>query len=100
MPTNDPGFLKKLLATFQEEGEEHIAAISAGLVELEQAPSQNRRMQIVETVFREAHSLKGAARAVNLVKVEGICQSLETFFADIKTHDNPLSPELFDRLHQ
>ena len=30
----------------------------------------------MEKVFREAHSLKGAARAVNLKEIETICQSL------------------------
>jgi two-component system, chemotaxis family, sensor kinase CheA len=56
-------------------------------------------MEMVETVFREAHSLKGAARAVNLVKIEGVCQSLEALFAQLKAHKTALCPELFDQLH-
>ena len=54
----------------------------------------------METVFREAHSLKGAARAVNLVQVESACQSLESLFAQLKSREVTLSAELFDRLHQ
>ncbi len=100
MAGKDEELLKKLLATFKIEAEEHINAISSGLVELEKVPSPERRMEIIETVFREAHSLKGAARAVNLIKVESICQSLETVFSGLKAPGAPLPPELFDRLHQ
>jgi two-component system, chemotaxis family, sensor kinase CheA len=96
----DKDLLKKLLATFAIEAEEHLAAISSGLVELETATSPERQMEIVEKVFREAHSLKGAARAVNLVEVESACQSLENMFAKLKAKEATLSPELFDHLHQ
>lgn len=96
---NDPEFLKALLETFKIEAEEHIAAIGSGLVALENASTLNRRMEVIEKIFREAHSLKGAARAVNLGKLEGLCQSLESAFAGIKNQDTALSPELFDRLH-
>src|SRR5690349_4274652 len=99
MASTDLDFLKKLLTTFRIEGQEHIGAISSGLVELEKVPSNESRRDIVETIFREAHSLKGAARAVNLGKVEAICQSLETAFAEIKSQKTALSAELFDRLH-
>src|SRR5262245_49967632 len=100
MPSTDLEFFNKLLATFRIEAQEHIAAISSGLVGLEQSPSDESRKEIVETIFREAHSLKGAARAVNLSAVESICQSLETAFAEIKAKRTPLSAELFDKLHR
>jgi Hpt domain len=53
--------------------EEHVTAISSGLVEVERASSPEQQLEIIESVFREAHSLKGAARAVNLVKIEATC---------------------------
>src|SRR5271155_3600098 len=99
MGPKDKELLKRLLATFRVEAEEHVAAISSGLVELERASSPERQMEMVETVFREAHSLKGAARAVNLVKIEGACQSLEALFAQLKAQKTALCPELFDQLH-
>jgi two-component system chemotaxis sensor kinase CheA len=100
MGSRDKELLKRLLATFRVEAEEHVTAISSGLVELEKASSLEQRMEKVESVFREAHSLKGAARAVNLVKIEGTCQSLESLFAQLKAQEIALSPELFDQLHQ
>ncbi|HUY14646.1 MAG TPA: response regulator [Terriglobia bacterium] len=100
MAAKDEEFLKKLLVTFSVEAEEHINAISAGLVELEKVSSRERQMEIIEIVFREAHSLKGAARAVKMAKVEAICQTLETIFSGLKAQEVALSPDLFDRLHQ
>jgi len=96
----DDDFLKKLLATFRVEAEEHIAAMSSGLIELEKTPEAEKQMEIIETIFREAHSFKGAARAVNMTEIEAICQSLESVFAALKRKDIVLSPELFDVLHE
>lgn len=93
-------FLKRLLATFKVEAEEHINAMSSGLIEMEKASEAERQMEIIETVFREAHSLKGAARAVSMTEIEAICQSLESVFDALKRKDIVLSPELFDVLHE
>ncbi|MBI2311394.1 MAG: response regulator [Betaproteobacteria bacterium] len=92
-------FLKKLLATFAVEAEEHLAAIAAGLLELEKAPEGERRKSLIETVFREAHSLKGAARAVNLTAIEALCQQAESVFVAMKRGELAPSPPLFDVLH-
>lgn len=99
MAKKDDEFLKKLLATFRVEADEHLRAMSSGLLELEKAPADARRAELVETIFREAHSLKGAARAVNLADIESVCQSLESVFARMKG-GAPASPPLFDLLHQ
>ena len=101
MPGVDAEFLKKLLATFRQEAEEHISVLSTGLVELEGAVSPERRKEIIETVFREAHSLKGAARSVNLRGVEAIFADLsrDAIRGRQKQERTLLSPSLFDRLH-
>ncbi len=100
MDAKDQELLTRLLATFKVEAQEHIDAMSTGLVELEKTSTTERQMEVIEAVFREAHSLKGAARAVNLTKVETICQSLESVFSKLKTRALTLSPELFDSLHE
>ena len=93
-------FLKRLLGTFKIEAAEHVAAITSGLVELEKSKDPRRRAELVETVFREAHSLKGAARTVNSSTVETVCQSLETVFSVLKTKQIELKCDLFDLLHK
>jgi two-component system chemotaxis sensor kinase CheA len=99
MAKQDDEFLRRLLSTFKDEAEEHLRAISSGLLELEKSPQAEKQQAIVEKVFREAHSLKGAARAVNLKEVETLCQSLENVFARLKRGDAVLRPALFDALH-
>ena len=100
MDKRSTDFLKRLLATFQGEADEHVKALSSGLIELEKAPAADQQRAIVEAVFREAHSLKGAARAVNVAEIETICQSLETVFSALKGKQLTLSPALFDLLHR
>jgi two-component system chemotaxis sensor kinase CheA len=96
----DSDFMKRLLAIFKVEAQEHITAMSSGLIELEKTSETEKQMEIIETVFREAHSLKGAARSVNIAEIETVCQSLESVFASLKRKDIALSSELFNILHE
>lgn len=100
MNEKDKEFLKRLLATFRIEAEEHIRALSSGLIEMEKTSIPERQAEIIEIVFREAHSLKGAARSVNMQEIETVCQSLESIFAALKRKDIVLSSDLFDILHK
>ena len=100
MVKQNDDFLKRLLATFRVEADEHLQTMSAGLIELENNPAEVRYAEIVETVFREAHSLKGAARAVNLREIESVCQSLESVFAALKGKQLAVSPPLFDLMQE
>ncbi|MDP4029213.1 MAG: response regulator [Gallionella sp.] len=100
MAKQDDAFLKKLLATFRVEADEHLKAMSAGLIELEKNPPAGQYAEIVESVFREAHSLKGAARAVNLKEIESVCQPLESVLAALKGKQLTASPPLLDLLYQ
>ncbi len=100
MGTKDEEFLEQLRATFKVEAGEHVQAIQAGLLELEKTPAPEARRSIVETVFRAAHSLKGAARAADFSSIEAHCQSLEGVFASWKRQENSPSPEVFDTLHR
>ena len=92
-------FQQKLLATFQAEAGESLRMLASGLLALEKAPLVGERLAIIESVYREAHNLKGAARAVNLTAIESLCQSLESVFAGLKRQEIKLSPGLFDTLH-
>jgi two-component system chemotaxis sensor kinase CheA len=93
-------FLKRLKATFKIEAEEQIKAISSGLLALEKSPAAEKQKQILDGIYRQAHSLKGAARAVDLTAVEILCQSLESIFKDFKYKGIPSSPQLFDILQR
>jgi two-component system chemotaxis sensor kinase CheA len=100
MENRNDEFLKRLRATFRIEAEEHVRAISAGLIELEKTSGPERRAQIVETIFRETHSLKGAARSVSLNDIESICQPMESMFAAVKRQEIDLTRPMYDLFHQ
>lgn len=91
--------LQRLRDTFRVEAQEHVQAMASGLVELERggaAPASGT----LDGVFRAAHSLKGAARAVNIAPIESLCQSLESVFAALKRDALAPSAALFDVLHR
>ncbi|MCF6149160.1 MAG: hybrid sensor histidine kinase/response regulator [Candidatus Kuenenia sp.] len=92
-------FQKRLLATFKIEAEEHVKEMSADLLKMEENPPIHEQNQIIEKIFREAHSLKGAARAVNLLDIEKICHALETVFDSVKHKGFKLSEGKYDILH-
>ena len=92
----DTEFRRRLISTFKAEAQEHISTIMAGVIELERMPPVEVQMEIVETVFREAHSLKGAARAVGIPEIESLCQALEGVFSQWKMRRINQSRDLFD----
>src|SRR5882757_3882327 len=99
MTAAEEEFLRSLRATFKVEAAEHLQEIGAGLLELEKAAAPERQQQLIETVFRAAHSLKGAARAVDFAEIESLCQSLETLFAAWKRSESLPTQEALDEAH-
>ena len=100
MDKKDNNILKKLRAAFRIEAEERLNSMSASLIELEKSPSPEAYLEIAETVFREAHSLKGAARSAGMGGIDKIFQSLESVFAALKRRKIELTSENFDFLHK
>jgi two-component system chemotaxis sensor kinase CheA len=99
MNEKDIEFAKHLRATFQVEAQEHVRAISAGILELEKKSQPEALQLVIENIFREAHTLKGAARVVNLKAIESVCQALESVFSALKHREILLSPELCVLFH-
>jgi two-component system chemotaxis sensor kinase CheA len=80
MPGKDD-FLRELRATFRIEAAEHLQAMAEGLDRLAASSDAQARGPLIETIFRAAHSLKGAARAADFSEIENLCQSLESLFS-------------------
>ena len=100
MNVQDAEFFKELLSMFRMETEEHIQTIKSGLQQLEKEPVSEKKAEILEVVFRAAHSLKGAARTVGLVDIEPVGLSLEGLFSSMRQKDILLSEELFSMLYE
>jgi two-component system chemotaxis sensor kinase CheA len=74
---------QKLLATFQIEHRDHVEQIRSLLSVVGKTSGQPPGAEL-EEAFRRAHSLKGAARAVDLRPVEGLAHRLETLFSRVR----------------
>jgi two-component system chemotaxis sensor kinase CheA len=92
-------FIKQLQAAFKSEAAERLEVMGAGLVALEKQAGTDQQKAILESIFREAHSLKGASRAADYREIETLCQSIETVFDKIRRGILAARRELFDRLH-
>ncbi len=99
MDKKDEEFLKRLLSTFRIEAEEHLNVIASGLIGIEKGGPE-KQDEIIETIYRESHSLKGAARSVNLGDIVAICQSVESLFSALKRKEVLPSPHVLDLLHE
>ncbi len=93
-------FLKQLLQAFRSETEERLASMSSHLLDLEQAATPANRAPALEVVYREAHSLKGAARAVGLTGIEQACQAMESLLSDLQKERYSARPAHFDLFHE
>jgi len=100
MSKDQDDFLKELLNDFKIEGAEHLQAMVNGLLKLEKDINSPEKKAVVETVFREMHSMKGASRAVNLMQIERLCMNLESVFHEIKNENLHLTKEMFDVFFQ
>ena len=100
MSANEDDFLQQLRATFRVEADEHLQAIAIGLLALEKSPAAEAQPEIVATVFRAAHSLKGAARAVDFLDIESSCQTLEDRFLTWKREGGVPTAAEGDEAHQ
>lgn len=93
-------FQERLLEIFKVEAREHLAAMSSLLLKLESPEGAGLRREYLEALFREAHSLKGAARAADFSEIETVCQAMEGLMSRLKGEELELSSALFDLLHR
>ncbi len=73
----------RLLAAFASESREHLGRMRTLAVELESTDFRDRPR--LDEIFRRAHSLKGAARAVGLPGVQAVAHALEDLFDRIRS---------------
>lgn len=86
-------FHQKLLATFQIEHRDHVEQIRSLLAMIESTGAAAAGPEM-EEVFRRAHSLKGAARAVDLRPIEGLAHRLETLFSRVRKGEFVLTKDV------
>ena len=96
----DKEFWIRLRETFKIEAKEHLQCISLNLVEMEKEGLDAPNKSLIDVIFRETHSLKGAARAVNMSEIELMCQTVESVFSDMSKDRIDVLPDLYDVLQR
>lgn len=91
---------KQLVETFKAEQTEHVQRLNQGLLNLEKAVDPEARQQSLNDIFREAHSLKGAARAFGVSSIENLGHVLEDVLLAAREGRLALAAEHFDLLYQ
>jgi len=93
MPTwaDDP----ELLATFRAEVEERLASLQSGLLQLEAHTSPR---QVITSLFRDAHTVKGSARMLGLEGVLHVSHGIEDLLGALRDGRFPVRRDLVDLL--
>jgi len=87
--------LEEILNIFREESEEHIQKINQNLLKLETNPRNNN---IITELFREAHSIKGAARMIGLNDIQTLAHKLEDIFGYAREDNLVINAQIIDIL--
>jgi two-component system, chemotaxis family, sensor kinase CheA len=93
---NKTALIESLMSTFVEEVAEHVRSFNADLLALESGPGDPA--SLLRSLFRTAHNLKGASRAVDVGLIETACHGLEEILARARDGERALDPEDFEIL--
>ena len=87
--------LSRFEATFFEEAGEHVAAMEQALLALETSPDDS---ELVNSVFRAAHSIKGGAGMFGFEALAGFTHVLESLLDRLRQGRDRLTPRAADVL--
>ncbi len=80
---------------FIEEAKGHLERIASGLLQLETSPDDHFT---IDGIFREAHTMKGAAGMVGMMRVSRLAHRLEDLLVELRAGTRRSTPELTDAM--
>ena len=86
---------KEMFSIFQSESEELIEQLLNNLFSLEETPANK---DLISTIYRELHSLKGAVRMVGFNNIQSIFHKMEDIFDAVNKGDFNLDTEIIRQL--
>ncbi|ABS28639.1 chemotaxis protein CheA [Anaeromyxobacter sp. Fw109-5] len=89
--------LQRYLGLFVSEAGEHLAAFGRELVRLEQV-GQDGRKELVDGLFRRAHSVKGMSASMQLDGIAALAHGVEDLVAVFRADPARLDPAAVDLL--
>ena len=87
--------MQRFHATFFEESREGLEAMEAGLLQLEQG---NRDGELINSIFRAAHSIKGGAATFGFEAVAGLTHVLETLLDELRAGKREVATPAIDAM--
>jgi two-component system chemotaxis sensor kinase CheA len=87
--------MNQYLDMFIEESKEHLQAINENLLALEQSPHS---LDIVNVVFRSAHTLKGMAATMGFEKMAHLTHEMENGLDQMRNGRLAVTPDVMDIL--
>jgi len=87
--------VSQYLEIFIDETKEHLQTLSDQLMVLEQEPEN---MDVINEIFRAAHSLKGMAGTMGYKRMQRLTHDMENVFQEIRSENMSVSSELIDVL--
>ncbi|AEH07384.1 chemotaxis protein CheW [Methanothermococcus okinawensis] len=80
---------------FMAEATEHLEALNQNLVELENNPDNK---DIINLIFRSAHTLKGSARTLGFDNISNLTHHMEDILDNIRNGEIAVNSEIMDLL--
>jgi two-component system chemotaxis sensor kinase CheA len=87
--------MQRFHATFFEESREGLEAMEAGLLSLEQG---SRDGDLINSIFRAAHSIKGGSATFGFDAIAGMTHVLETLLDELRAGQRAVSPPAVDAM--
>lgn len=91
---------EQLRAAFSAELDDHIRSLNQLLLRLEHEDTDESRKGTLDALFREAHSLKGAARTMGFVPAGELAHALETSLEAVRTGQTQPAGTWFDAAYR
>lgn len=93
----DPKTYREILTVFKSEFEELSQVIVDSLLALENAKDNKvLQQQLIESIFRSAHTIKGAAFGLSLSDLGELSHKIESLFSKIKTKQIDINRQIID----
>ncbi len=83
---------------FFEEADEHLTILESGLLQLEDNDSDVAKTELIDKLFRSAHTLKGAAALLKFNAISEISHELENLLESYKADTIVITAPLLDAM--
>ncbi|WDV47716.1 chemotaxis protein CheA [Clostridiaceae bacterium M8S5] len=89
--------INQYLDIFIEESKEHLQSLNTNLLDLEK---ENNNLDIVNEIFRTAHTLKGMSATMGFTKMANLTHEMENLLQEIRSASIAINDDIMDSLFE